>query len=297
MYFPNPRQKRRTVTAFLLPSLIGVVVFCLVPIIVSLAYSFLDYDVLRPLSDALFVGLQNYKQLFSSDEMPKALWHTFQYILYYMPLVMVLALVEASLLNRAFRGNGVYRVIFYTPVITSWVAAAVVWKWLLSGKFSPINQFFALFGITAPTWLADPNWAMFGISMAAVWKDCGYFALLFLAAMKNIDRSYYEAADIDGARWYQKFFRITLPLISPTVFLLLVTTLIGSFQVFDSVKVMMSGLPTQATTVMMERIYTYAFKSYQMGTAAAWSWILFLIILVFTILQFRLQKKWVNYDV
>lgn len=296
MYIANKSSKRRTIALFLLPSMVGVVVFCLLPILVSALYSLMDYDTLLPFSQAQFVGVENYQTLLSGKELWSALLHTFQYIIYYVPAVMVVALLQALVLNQRFRGNTVYRVIFYTPVITSWVAAAVVWKWLLSGKFSPINQGLALIGLDAPTWLADPGWAMVGISIAAIWKDSGYFALLILAALKNIDRTYYEAAMIDGAKWHTRFFRITLPMISPTLFLLLVTTMIGSFQVFDSVQVMMSGLPTVSTTVMMERIYNYGFKRYEMGMAASWSWVLFVIIMVFTLVQMKLQKKWVNYD-
>ena len=296
MYFANQNKKRAAIFFFLLPSLFGVIVFALLPIVASLLYSFLEYDILKPLSQARWIGFENYRSLFSGKEMWLALWHTVQYILYYVPAVLLLALGQALLLNRSFKGSTIYRVIFYTPVITSWVAAAVIWKWLLSGKFSPINQALTGIGLYAPAWLVDSNWAMAGISLAAMWKDCGYFALLILAAMKSIDKSYYEAATIDGAGAGTQFFKITLPLISPTLFLLLVTIVIGSFQVFDSVQIIMAGLPNSATTVMMERIYNYGFKRYEMGNAAAWSWVLFLIILFFTQLQFWLQKKWVNYD-
>ncbi|MGB4658705.1 MAG: sugar ABC transporter permease, partial [Mobilitalea sp.] len=219
-----------------------------------------------------------------------------QYLLMYIPVIMLTSLGMGLLLSKSFKGHSIIRIIFYTPVITSWVAASVVWKWILSGKFGFINQAFAVVGIQAPAWLSDPSWAMVGIVIVAIWKDTGYYALFFLAAIKGIDFTYYEAANIDGARWYQKLFRITLPMISPTIFLLFVYNVIAGFQVFDSVQIMTTGGPAGATTVMMERVYKYGFKMYQMGYAAAWSWVLFIIILIVTIIQFTLQRKWVNYD-
>ncbi|MDK2807502.1 MAG: multiple sugar transport system permease protein [Clostridiales bacterium] len=296
MYFPNKRQKRIAVAGFLLPSMVGLLVFCLLPMIASAVYSLLSYDVLRPLSEATLVGLGNYKTLFSEGELFTTLWHNLQYLLMYIPVIMVTSLTMGILLNQDFRGRRLVQIIFYTPVITSWVAAAVVWRWILSGKFGFINQWLAVVGIDAPAWLSDPAWAMVGIVIVAVWKDTGYYALFFLAALKGIDPTYYEAAQMDGAKWYQKLFRITLPLISPTIFLLFVYNVIAGFQVFDSVQIMTGGGPAGATTVMMERVYKYGFKMYQMGYAAAWSWVLFAIIFVATILQFILQKRWVNYD-
>lgn len=282
---------------FLLPSLIGLFVFCLLPMIASIVYSFMDYDILRPVKEAKFVAFDNYISLFKSDEIVKALWHNLQYLLMYVPAIMVTSMIIAILLNKDFKGRNIYRIIFYTPVITSWVASAVVWRWILSGKFGYINQAMELFGITGPAWLSNPNWAMVGIVIVALWKDSGYYALFFLAALKSLDRTYYEAADIDGARWYQKLLKITLPMISPTIFLILTYNIIAGFQVFDAVQIMTEGGPAGSTTVMVERIYNYGFEMYRMGYAATWSWVLFAIILLATLIQFKLQRKWVNYDV
>jgi multiple sugar transport system permease protein len=264
--------------------------------VASAGYSFLDYDILKPLTETKFIGLDNYKRLFQEGELLTTLWHNIQYLIMYIPLIMVTSFVMGLILNKSFKGYGIVRIIFYTPVITSWVAAAVVWKWILSGKFGFINQALAVIGIQAPTWLSDPSWAMVGIVLVAVWKDTGYYALFFLAALKGIDSTYYEAANIDGAKWYQRLFNITLPLISPTIFLLFVYNIIAGFQVFDSVQIMTGGGPVGSTSVMMERIYKYGFRSYQMGYAAAWSWVLFGLIFLATIVQFILQKRWVNYD-
>jgi len=159
-----------------------------------------------------------------------------------------------------------------------------------------LNQILSTIGIEGPAWLSSQSWAMPGIVMTAVWKDAGYYALMVLAALKSIDTSYYEAAAIDGAGPVRRFFGITLPLLSPTLFLLVVINVIYGLQVFEAVLIMTDGGPGGATTVFLERIYKYAFNQYKMGMASAYSWILFLFILAFTVLQFKLQKKWVNYD-
>lgn len=297
MYIPNKKVKSIIVIMFLFPSLIGLLVFCILPMMASIFYSFMDYDILRPISEAKFVLFDNYKALFSDDEIVSALWHNLQYLLMYVPMIMITSMIIAIILNKDFKGRNIFRIIFYTPVITSWVAAAVVWQWILSGKFGYINQALALFGITGPTWLSSPDWAMAGIVIVAIWKDSGYYALFFLAALKSLDASLYEAAEIDGAKWYQKLFKITLPMISPTIFLILTYNIIAGFQVFDAVQIMTQGGPANATIVMVERIYNYGFEMYRMGYAAAWSWVLFVIILIATLIQFKLQRKWVNYDV
>ena len=172
----------------------------------------------------------------------------------------------------------------------------MVWQWVLSGKYGLLNQMLLTIGIQGPAWLSSAAWAMPGIVVASVWKDTGYYALMVLAALKSIDPAYYEAASIDGAGGFRKLRSITLPLISPTLFLLVVINIIYGLQVFDSVLIMTNGGPGGATTVFLERIYKYAFTQYKMGIASAYSWILFALILMFTLVQFVLQKKWVNYD-
>lgn len=297
MYLPDKAGRRRATTVFLLPSLVGIIGFCLLPIAGSLFFSLMDYDLLRPMDSMTFVGLKNFVRVLTGREFRGVLAHTFTYLGLYLPLIMAASVGEALILNKSFRGHGLFRTVCYTPVITSWVAAAVVWKWVLSGKYGLLNQMLAAVGISGPAWLSSPAWAMPGIVIAALWKDMGYYALMVLAALKSIDPAYYEAADIDGAGFFKKLTSITLPLISPTMFLLLVINVIYGLQVFDSVFVMTSGEPIAIhTTVFLERIYNYAFKQYKMGMASAYSWILFALILVFTLLQFRLQNKWVNYD-
>ncbi len=294
MYLPNHKSRRAATAVFLLPSMIGILVFCLLPIVMSLFYSFHDYDLLAGSMD--YLGLKNFSRILSGREFPQVLGHTLTYLGLYLPLILLTALGQALVLNRSFKGRGLLRTVFYTPVITSWVAVAVVWIWVLSGRYGLMNQALLLLGIKGPAWLNSPQWAMPGIVLTAVWKDTGYYALLVLAALKSIDPALYEAASIDGAGPARRFLGITLPLISPTLFLLVVINIIYGLQVFESVLIMTDGGPGGATTVFLERIFKYAFRQYKMGMASAYSWILFVIILLFTLLQFRLQKRWVNYD-
>ena len=294
MYLPKSSGRSTAAAVFLAPSLIGMVVFCLIPIVSTLGFSLMDYDMLA--GTMQWVGLKNFARILTGREFPQVLVHTLTYLALYLPLILGLAVMEGMVLNHNFKGRQLFRTVFYTPVITSWVAAAVVWTWVLSGKYGLLNQMLASVGINAPAWLSSKQWAMPGIVMAALWKDTGYYALMVLAALKSIDPAYYEAAAIDGAGGARKFFSITLPLLSPTLFLLMVINVIYGLQVFESVLIMTDGGPGGATTVFLERIYKYAFDQYKMGMASAYSWILFLFILLFTLAQFRLQKKWVNYD-
>ena len=241
-------------------------------------------------------GLKNFVRVLTGREFRGVLAHTFTYLGLYLPLIMAASVGEALILNKSFRGHGLFRTVCYTPVITSWVAAAVVWQWVLSGKYGLLNQMLAAVGIQGPAWLSSATWAMPGIVLASVWKDTGYYALMVLAALKSIDPGYYEAADLDGASGARKFFSITLPLISPTLFLLIVINIIYGLQVFDSVLIMTDGGPGGATTVFLERIYKYAFVQYKMGMASTYACILFVVLLLFTAVQFWMQKRWVNYD-
>ena len=316
MYLPDKAGRRRATAIFLLPSLVGIIGFCLLPIAGSLFFSLMDYDLLRPMESMTFVGLKNFVRVLTGREFRGVLAHTFTYLGLYLPLIMAASVGEALILNKSFRGHGLFRTVCYTPVITSWVAAAVVWQWVLSGKYGLLNQMLATVGIqglawlssatwampsTMPgmahvAWLSSATWAMPGIVLASVWKDTGYYALMVLAALKSIDPGYYEAADLDGASGAKKFFSITLPLISPTLFLLIVINIIYGLQVFDSVLIMTDGGPGGATTVFLERIYKYAFVQYKMGMASTYACILFVVLLLFTAVQFWMQKRWVNYD-
>jgi len=293
MYIGRGRKRRATIAAFLAPTVVGFLLFSLIPIARSLYLSFTSWDILQP---AEWVGLKNYKVLLGSEEFWRVMRNTGEYIVLYVPLMLVSSLALAALLNRKFAGVDVYKVLFFLPVLTSWVAGSLIWRWILNHKYGLVNILLGHIGVAGPAWLDDKYWAMPGIVLASVWKDAGFFALIFLGALKGINHEYYEAAQIDGASPWNKFRHITLPLVSPTTFFVTITSIINSFQVFAQVQIMTYGGPAGATQVIMERIYKYAFQFFKMGYASALSWVLFVIILIITAIQWRLQKGWVFYD-
>ena len=183
-----------------------------------------------------------------------------------------------------------------TAVLTSWVAASMIWKSMLSPEYGAVNNILAVFGIQGPGWLLDEAWAMPAIVLVSVWKDMGFFGLILLSGMVGINKSYYEAASLDGAGSWQKFWKITLPLITPPIYNVLIVSLINAFQLVPQIMIMTAGGSNGATQVMVERIYKYGFRYYRMGYAAAFSWILFAIIMVCTAIQMKGQERWVNYD-
>jgi multiple sugar transport system permease protein len=281
---------------------LGLLVFSLLPMGVSLVLSFTHWDGLQVLSTDVvrdtWAGLSNFGSIVTGAEFWRVLSNTFYFIVLYLPLILGSALAVSLLLNVRRPGVGLFRVLFYIPVLTSWVAGALIWKWILSPEYGLVNDLLAMVGIQGPGWLFDRAWAMPGIVLTSLWKDVGYFALILLGGLQGISPSYYEAADLDGAGVWAKFTRITLPMLSPILFLVTIITLINSFQLFPQIMIMTNppGEPQGATQVMVERIYTYAFKYYKMGLASAWAWMLFLVISIFTLIQFRVQKRWVNYD-
>lgn len=293
MYAGRGRAKALTITVFLLPTIVGFILFSLTPILRSFYISFTSWDILQP---AEWVGLENYRQLLQSEEFWRVMKNTGEFIVLYIPLMLASSLAVASLLNRKFRGLLLYKVLFFLPVLTSWVAGSLIWRWILNYKYGIVNVLLGYLGIRGPAWLDDRLWAMPGVVLASVWKDVGFFALIFLGALKGINTEYFEAASIDGATPWQRFRHITLPLVSPTTFFVLVTSLINSFQVFTQVMIMTEAGPAGATQVIIERIYRYAFQFYKMGYAAALSWVLFAVIFVATYVQWKLQKRWVTYD-
>lgn len=263
------------------------------PIGYSFILSLTDWDVLRKAS---FIGLENYRNILSSEEFWRVIRNTLYFMVLYLPLMLAVSVCIALLLNVKTRFTGVFRTIFFVPVLTSWVAAAMIWRWLLSPYYGPINAVLGFAGLQGPGWLYDTVWAMPGIVLASVWKDMGFYGLIFLAGLQTINIGYYEAAEIDGASRWQKFRKVTLPMLSPTMFFVMIISIINSFQLFPQVIIMTQGGPHGSTQVMVERIYNYAFTYYKMGYATALSWVLFAIIFVVTFFQLRMQKRWVHYD-
>lgn len=307
MRLPQRRKRGlRDAIPFLIPSFVGFVVFTILPMVALLFVSMTDWDGLSELTlfshpaefmQEFFVGLENYKEILTSPELYQVLWNTMKYVVLYMPLMIVLSLGVALVLNSKVKGTGVFRVLYYIPVLTSWVAGSLIWKWVLSPEYGVINNILGVFGIQGPSWLQSPQWAMAGIVIASVWKDMGYFGLMLLSGLQGINKQYYEAAHIDGASKVKQFFKITLPLLTPTLFFVLIISLINSFQLFPQVMIMTpDGGPAGSTMVMVERIYKYGFRYYEMGYASAFSWILFAILFILTGIQMKLQNKWVNYD-
>lgn len=295
-------EKKKILQAlpFMLPSFVGMLIFSLFPVLIAIFLSFTDWNGLERLGIHTFfehfVGLGNYKAILGGQEFWSVLGHTLYYIVLYIPLVFVASMGIALLLNKKKKGTMVFRVLYYIPVLTSWVAASLIWKWVLSPKYGILNQILAIIGITGPGWLTNEMWAMPGIVLASVWKDMGFYGLYLLSGLSAIDPTYYEAARIDGAGKMVTFFKVTLPLMTPSIFYCLIMSLINAFQLFPQVQIMTEGGPNGATQVMVERIYTYGFSYFKMGYASAYSWLLFIIIFVLTMVQMKLQNRWVHYE-
>lgn len=289
----NKLKKLLVIILFLLPSLGGVIFFNLLPIGISALVSLTDWDLLGKPD---FVGLSNYIKVFTEEKSYIAFANIFKFLIGYIPLVLGLGLLFAVLLNLNLKGVKAYRTMFFIPVITSWVAVSIIWRWLLNGNTGLINYLLSLIGVQGPVWLSDFFWAMPAVIMASVWKDVGFVTIILLSGLADISNEYYEAARIDGASALHQFFRITIPLLTPTIYFVLVISLINSFQLFDQVMVMTGGGPAGSTSTMVEQIYKNAFNNYKMGFAAAQSWILFIVIFISTIVMNRLQKRWVSYE-
>ena len=285
------RGSKRVLTyaLFLGPSLAGVAVFLVAPILASLGLSFASWDLLTP---PRFVGLQNFRRLAGDVEFWAALRHTLTFLGGYIPLVMAGGLLVAVALNSYMPARNFFRAVYFLPVVTSWVAVALVWKWLLNPVYGLVNNSLSYAGIQGPPWLFDPSWAMFAVILTSVWKDVGFVMVILLAGLQGIPREYYEASSIDGAAGPQQLLHITIPLLAPALFFALSISLINSFQVFDQVYVMTGGGPAGATTVLVERIVKNAFSFSRMGYASAMSWLLFVLIFLTTFAISRLQRRW-----
>jgi multiple sugar transport system permease protein len=285
--------KWAVIMLFLLPSLIGLLMFNLLPILSSAYISFTDWDLL---TDAKWVGLQNYKDVFTEEKSLNAIGNTFKFIAGYLPLILILGVLLAVLLNRKIKGLKFYRAAVFVPVITSWVAVSIIWRWLLNGQSGLFNYLLSLVHIQGPVWLQDFFWAMPSIIVVSVWKDLGYVTIILLAGLQEVPEEYYEAAEIDGATPLQQLLHISIPMLTPALFFVVIISMINAFQLFDQVMVMTGGGPAGSTSTMVEQIFKNAFKSNRMGFASAQSWVLFALIFVVTLVQNQWQKRWVTYE-
>jgi len=281
---PAAFREARRAWAFLAPSLAHLVVFSIGPILFSLWLSFHEWDLLAPARP--FVGLDNYRELAGDGDFLRALRNTAVYVLF-VPIGMVVALGLALLVDRPLPGVRVLRAIFFLPYITSFVAISLVWRWMFQPDVGLLNNVLARFGIPAQPWLSSPATALPSLMLMSVWMYAGYMMVLFLAGLQNIPVSLHESARIDGASAWQRFRRITLPLLRPTALFVLVTMVIFMFQVFTAVYIMTEGGPLHATDVIVYHIYRNAWEYLRMGYASAMAWALFAIVFVITLVQFR----------
>lgn len=291
---PYKRQDILTAITFLLPNFLGFVCFTLFPLAFGFVLLFLQWDVVTP---PRFIGLQNLKEMFTADPLS---WLVAKNSMIFafgaVPLTLICSLALALLVNRAIRGIAILRTIFFAPVVTSSVAAAIVWKMAYNPDYGFINGFLVRLGISdPPRWLASTIWALPAVILVYAWKNMGYYMVLLLAGLQGIPQHLYEVADLDGATNWHKFRYVTLPLLSPTLFFVMIMLVNSSFQSLDLVYVMTKGGPVNATNVIVMYIYQQAFQFFRMGYAASLSWVLFAVIFGFTILQFALQKRWVFY--
>ncbi|WP_407658015.1 carbohydrate ABC transporter permease [Lederbergia citri] len=272
----------------LLPSILGFLIFVLFPVIASFLLSFTSWDLLTPIK---WVGFENYINLFQDETFIKVFWNTIYFTVVTVPIGIIISLFLAVALNQKIRFIKFYRAAYFLPVISSMVAVAVVWQWIYNPEYGLLNYILSLFGIDGPSWLSDTKWAMPAVMITSIWKGLGFNMLIFLAGIQGISENYYEAADMDGATWFKKFLYITVPLLRPTTFFVTVMAIIGSFQVFDAVFLMTQGGPARSTSVLVHYLYQNGFQYFKMGYASAMAYILFFLVLTFTVIQFSLQKK------
>jgi multiple sugar transport system permease protein len=294
----QPGRKKRgdgkAATGFLAPSMLGLLAFTAFPIVASLIIGFYNWPVI---GDHTFTGLKNYQTLLNSKEFHTSIVNTFVFVLLYLPLNIVISLGLAVWIgSKKLKARGLYRTIFFIPAVTPVVANAAIFSLILApnGLIDSLMQ--TWFGIQAPNFTGSTTWAMPSVVMLSIWQGFGYNMLVFSAALEAVPSSLTEAAAIDGAGTFARFFRIVLPLITPAIFFAVVLTLISSFQVFTQAYVLTGGGPGNATTTMVVFLYEQGFQFYKLGLASAVAWVLFVIILVITIFQFIGQKRWVQYD-
>jgi multiple sugar transport system permease protein len=279
---------------FLAPTFLGLSIV-LGSVLGGLVISLTQWDILTP---PKWAGLGNYIKMFTDDELfIKSLRNTFYFTVGVVPTGTILSLLAAVVMNQPLKGRSIFRTVYFLPTVCSGIAVALLWGWLYNSQYGLINSALRSIGLPKVSWLGNGRTAMPAVMIMAVWSGLGYNMLLFLAGLQGIPQEYYEAARMDGASRLQLFRHITLPLLSPTTFFVVVLSIIGSFQVFEATYVMTGGGPNYATYTMVLLIFNQGFQWFRMGYASALAYILFAIILAFTIMQLRLERRWVHYDV
>jgi len=286
------RQEERWAYLFLLPQYLGLLCFIVGPVLATLFLSFSEWNLVAP---PQWIGLENYRVSFEGA----VFWQTWGNTLYYVVATVtgsiILSLALALALNEKLRGVTIYRGIYFLPVVTSAVAVSMVWRWLYQPDFGLFNALLSAVGLPTLPWLNSLRWAMPSVIIMSIWQTVGYNMVIFLAGLQGISDQFYEAAEIDGANVWQRFRHITLPLLSPTTFFILVTATIGAFQAFNQIYIMTNGGPANATRVVLLHIYILAFRLFKIGEASAVSWVLFLILFTLTLVNFTVARKWVHY--
>jgi multiple sugar transport system permease protein len=275
---------------FILPNFLLMLVFTLIPVIFAFGVSMTDWSLL---SAPTFVGLDNYVRIFQDPVAKITIKNTLVFTAMSVPLRIVLPLLLAVALNQKIRGLPFYRTCYYLPVISASVAVSMVFLWILDTNFGLLNRFLVIFGLDPVGWLTDPDVALLSIVLVTVWRGLGFNMIIFLAALQDVPEDLYAVADIDGANAIQKFFHLTIPLISPAIFFLIITGIIDSFQSFDLVYNMTNGGPARSTLLLGYYIWRQAFDYLRMGYGAALAYLLFFAILLITILQWSVRKRWV----
>jgi len=281
--------------AMLAPALTVLGTFVFFPVVYVVFLSLTEWDLISP--DQRFVGLQNYLYLASSEEFRAVLLRTAVYSGATAAITLPLALMLAVLLNQKFRGRNVYRTVLSSPFAVPLVGSAVIWLWLYDPSYGLINYLLSLFGIEGPAWLERSSTVLLSVIIVSVWHYVGYYALLFLVGLQDIPAELYEAARIDGAGRWSEFWRITLPLLSPTILFASTVSVIQSFQVFDQIYVLTGGGPADSTTTLIFYLYEQGFQFFNIGIASAVSVFLLLSLITFTILHMHLSRRWVHYEV
>lgn len=283
-------QEARWAYLFLLPNLLLFSIFTVYPVFASFFYSLNKWTLHSPME---FLGLANYRALIDDPIFLKVLGNTLYYTAGIIPFQTALGLLIALGLNQRIRFMTGYRALYFVPVVTSMVAVSIVWQWMYQPQYGVINSLLKIVGIEGPNWLFSKNWAMPSVIAMSIWKNVGYSVVLYLAALQSVPESFYESAMIDGANSWDKFWHITLPIISPTTFFIIVLSVIGSFQAFDQIYVLTQGGPARATSVIVHYLYENGFQWFNMGYAAAIAYVLFALLFILTIIQWTYRARWV----
>jgi len=271
-----------------LPNLLALLVFNVGPLLFSLGMTLTDWSLVKP---PVFTGTANLERLVSDDVFWRALANTATYVLIYVPLLTVASFVLAVALDRKLHGITLFRTVFFMPSVVLFVSVAMLWQWLYEPNNGLINYLLGLVGISGPGWLSSRQWALPSIVVMNVWRHAGYYALIFLAGLQGIPDELREAAEVDGASALQRIRHVTIPVIFPTTFFVVVTALIASFQLFGEAYVMTRGGPAYSTTTLVYYIYRNGFEAFRMGYAALIAWVLFLLVFLVTIVQWRIARE------